>query len=112
MFLGGRFLTGFGCTAANTAAKSYVAEITSPISRGRWMGVLNSFYYGKYWIIATNVLMLTYRSRAGGKLSLLLNDLKLTFADSSIGYLDSFRQSQWRHRLARTNVPTMRTGWH
>lgn len=60
MFLFGRWLTGFvshvldvykgkltwqGCTAANTAAKSYVAEITSPASRGRWMGVLNSFYY-------------------------------------------------------------------
>jgi MFS family permease len=38
-------LTFQGCTAANTAAKSYVAEITSPASRGRWMGVLNSFYY-------------------------------------------------------------------
>lgn len=30
MFLFGRWLTGFGCTAANTAAKSYIAEITAP----------------------------------------------------------------------------------
>ncbi|ORY30407.1 general substrate transporter [Naematelia encephala] len=45
MFIGGRFLTGLGCTTANTAAKSYMAEISSPATRGRWMGLLNSFYY-------------------------------------------------------------------
>jgi MFS family permease len=45
MFIGGRFLTGLGCTTASTSAKSYLAEITSPSNRGRWMGLLNSFYY-------------------------------------------------------------------
>lgn len=45
MLLGGRFLTGFGGGIANNSSKSYLAEITSPTSRGRWMGLLNSFYY-------------------------------------------------------------------
>lgn len=45
MFIGGRFLTGLGCSTGSTAAKSYLAEITSPANRGRWMGLLNSFYY-------------------------------------------------------------------
>jgi MFS family permease len=45
MFLGGRFLTGLGCTTASASAKSYLSEITSPSNRGRWMGLLNSFYY-------------------------------------------------------------------
>lgn len=47
MLLGGRWLTGFGCSTAALSAKTYLAEITSPKSRGRYMGVLNSFYYGK-----------------------------------------------------------------
>ncbi|RSH89116.1 hypothetical protein EHS25_002782 [Saitozyma podzolica] len=45
MLIGGRFLTGLGCGTANNASKSYLSEITSPNSRGRWMGLLNSFYY-------------------------------------------------------------------
>ncbi|KAI5454184.1 hypothetical protein NCC49_004249 [Naganishia albida] len=45
MFIGGRFLTGLGCTTAALASKSYMAEITSPHNRGRCMGLLNSFYY-------------------------------------------------------------------
>jgi len=49
MLLGGRWLTGFGCSTAALSAKTYLAEITSPKSRGRYMGVLNSFYYGKYF---------------------------------------------------------------
>lgn len=47
MLLGGRWLTGFGCSTAALSAKTYIAEITSPRSRGRYMGVLNSFYYGE-----------------------------------------------------------------
>jgi MFS family permease len=43
MFVVGRIITGMGCTTAATSAKSYLAEITSPASRGRWMGLLNSF---------------------------------------------------------------------
>lgn len=45
MFIAGRLFTGLGCTTASTSAKSYLAEISSPASRGRWMGLLNSFYY-------------------------------------------------------------------
>ena len=45
MFIGGRFLTGLGCTTAATSAKSYLTEMTSPSTRGRWVGLLNSFFY-------------------------------------------------------------------
>jgi hypothetical protein len=31
---------------ADSGSKSYLTEIKSPYSRGRWMGLLNSFYYG------------------------------------------------------------------
>jgi len=47
MFLGGRFLVGFGCTTAAAAAKSYMSEITSPWNRGRWMGLQNSWFYSE-----------------------------------------------------------------
>ncbi|KZT60194.1 general substrate transporter [Calocera cornea HHB12733] len=60
MFMGGRFLTGFGCTFAATSAKSYLAEITSPSSRGRFMGLLNSFYYVGQ-IIASGIAVPTGR---------------------------------------------------
>lgn len=45
MFLGGRFLTGLGSSCAGASAKSYLAEITPPHSRGAYLGFLNSFYY-------------------------------------------------------------------
>lgn len=35
MLLGGRWLTGFGASTAALSAKTYMAEITSPKSRGR-----------------------------------------------------------------------------
>jgi MFS family permease len=54
MLLGGRWLTGFGCSIAALSAKLYVAEITPASSRGRYMGVLNSFYYVGQ-ILATGV---------------------------------------------------------
>ncbi|KAJ8509238.1 hypothetical protein ONZ45_g8575 [Pleurotus djamor] len=44
-FLGGRFLTGLGSTCAGASAKSYLAEITPPQSRGAYLGFLNSFFY-------------------------------------------------------------------
>jgi MFS family permease len=47
MLLGGRFMTGFGGGIANNSSKSYLTEITPPTTRGRWMGLLNSFYYGE-----------------------------------------------------------------
>ncbi|KAJ7863141.1 general substrate transporter [Mycena olivaceomarginata] len=44
-FLGGRFLTGFGSSIGGASAKSYLAEITPPQTRGAYLGFLNSFYY-------------------------------------------------------------------
>ncbi|KAH7100776.1 general substrate transporter [Auriculariales sp. MPI-PUGE-AT-0066] len=44
-FLGGRFLTGFGVSLAGAPAKAYLAEITPPHHRGRYVGLLNCFYY-------------------------------------------------------------------
>ncbi|KAL0578632.1 hypothetical protein V5O48_003375 [Marasmius crinis-equi] len=45
MFLAGRWLTGVGAGCAGASAKSYLAEITPPHTRGAYMGFLNSFYY-------------------------------------------------------------------
>jgi len=45
MFLGGRFLTGFGSACAGASAKSYLAEMAPAPSRGAYLGFLNSFYY-------------------------------------------------------------------
>ncbi|WRT66050.1 uncharacterized protein IL334_003002 [Kwoniella shivajii] len=45
MFIWGRMFTDLGCTLAASSAKSYMSEITPPQTRGRWMGLLNSFYY-------------------------------------------------------------------
>lgn len=45
MLLAGRFLIGFGSTLAGTAAKAYLAEISSPWNRGFALGVQNSFWY-------------------------------------------------------------------
>ncbi|KAF8583119.1 general substrate transporter [Ramaria rubella] len=45
MFIGGRYLTGLGSALASTSAKSYLAEMAPPRTRGRYMGFLNSFYY-------------------------------------------------------------------
>lgn len=44
-FIGGRFLTGLGSALAGASAKSYLAELTPPQSRGLFLGILNSFYY-------------------------------------------------------------------
>ncbi|KAF9267447.1 general substrate transporter [Marasmius fiardii PR-910] len=45
MFLVGRWLTGMGAGCAGASAKSYLAEVTPPHTRGAYMGFLNSFYY-------------------------------------------------------------------
>ena len=44
MFIGGRFLTGFGAGSA-AGSKQYLVEISSPAIRGRVIGCYNSFYY-------------------------------------------------------------------
>lgn len=45
MLLGGRFLVGVGSSLAGTAAKAYLAEISSPWNRGFALGIQNSFWY-------------------------------------------------------------------
>lgn len=45
VFIGGRFLTGFGSSLAGASAKTFLAEMTPPQSRGAYMGFMNSFYY-------------------------------------------------------------------
>ncbi|KAJ6613345.1 major facilitator superfamily domain-containing protein [Mycena sp. CBHHK59/15] len=57
-FLGGRFLTGFGSGIGGAAAKSYLAEITPPHTRGAYLGFLNSFYYVGQ-MVATGMMVST-----------------------------------------------------
>ncbi|KAJ7755968.1 general substrate transporter [Mycena metata] len=57
-FLGGRFLTGFGSSIGGAAAKSYLAEMTPPQSRGAYLGFLNSFYYVGQ-MVATGMMVAT-----------------------------------------------------
>ncbi|BEJ16575.1 hypothetical protein CspHIS471_0511800 [Cutaneotrichosporon sp. HIS471] len=45
MLLAGRFLVGCGSTMGGTAAKAYLAEISSPWNRGFALGIQNSFWY-------------------------------------------------------------------
>ncbi|KAF8229684.1 general substrate transporter [Tricholoma matsutake] len=59
-FLGGRFLTGFGTLCAATSAKSFLAELVPPQSRGAYLGFLNSFYYVGQ-IAATGMMVPTGR---------------------------------------------------
>ncbi|KZT52563.1 general substrate transporter [Calocera cornea HHB12733] len=60
MFIGGRFLTGLGTSTAGVSARSYLAEITSPATRGRYIGLLNSFFYVGQ-IIASGIAIPTGR---------------------------------------------------
>ncbi|KAJ7095888.1 general substrate transporter [Mycena belliarum] len=57
-FLGGRFLTGFGSGICGAAAKSYLAEVTPPQTRGAYLGFLNSFYYVGQ-MVATGMMVST-----------------------------------------------------
>lgn len=52
--LGGRFLVGLGGTLAGTAAKVYLAEMSSPWNRGFVLGLSNSSWYVGN-IVATGV---------------------------------------------------------
>lgn len=67
MLLGGRFMTGFGGGIANNSSKSYLTEITPPTTRGRWMGLLNSFYYGKRTIRDVCWLLTFSRPNSGNR---------------------------------------------
>ncbi|EJU00509.1 general substrate transporter [Dacryopinax primogenitus] len=60
MFIAGRFLTGLGTSTAGVSARSYLAEITSPATRGRYVGLLNSFFYVGQ-IIASGIAIPTGR---------------------------------------------------
>ncbi|KZT53831.1 general substrate transporter [Calocera cornea HHB12733] len=44
MFIGGRFVLGFGIAFATCAAPTYATEITPPTWRGRLAGLYNTFY--------------------------------------------------------------------
>eukprot|EP00753_Platysulcus_tardus_P013280 PLAT3653.1.p1 GENE.PLAT3653.1~~PLAT3653.1.p1 ORF type:complete len:549 (-),score=-167.96 PLAT3653.1:152-1735(-) len=73
MFIGGRFLTGMGSACANSAAKSYLGEITPPQTRGLFLGFLNSFYYVGQ-MTATGMMVATgkYRSEWAWRLPLFV----------------------------------------
>ncbi|KAF7422604.1 hypothetical protein PC9H_010760 [Pleurotus ostreatus] len=60
MFLGGRYLTGLGSTCAGASAKSFLAELAPPHSRGAYLGFLNSFFYVGQ-ISATGMMVATGR---------------------------------------------------
>ncbi|THH16980.1 hypothetical protein EW146_g3745 [Bondarzewia mesenterica] len=65
IFIGGRFLTGLGSTLAGASAKSYLAELTPPQSRGLFLGILNSFYYVGQ-MTATGMMVSTGKYAATG----------------------------------------------
>jgi len=75
MLLVGRFITGLGTAASATAAKSYLAEVTPNRSRGRYMGIQNSFYYVGQ-ILATGITVCPHRSPTehGGRRTALISD--------------------------------------
>ncbi|PLB55754.1 putative MFS monosaccharide transporter [Aspergillus steynii IBT 23096] len=45
MFLGGRFVLGFGVCFCNVTAPVYVSELAHPVWRGTLMGMYNSFWH-------------------------------------------------------------------
>ncbi|KAF3168987.1 hypothetical protein TWF225_011481 [Orbilia oligospora] len=45
MFIGGRFVLGFGVATCQTAGPSYAAEIAHPAWRGTLTGIYNGFFY-------------------------------------------------------------------
>ncbi|KAH7099036.1 general substrate transporter [Auriculariales sp. MPI-PUGE-AT-0066] len=59
-FLGGRYLTGLGVSLAGAASKSYLAEIAPPQHRGRYVGLLNTFFYVGQ-ITATGMMIATQK---------------------------------------------------
>lgn len=44
MFLGARFVLGFGVSFCNISAPVYVGEMAHPVWRGVLMGIYNSFW--------------------------------------------------------------------
>ncbi|GLB38423.1 putative general substrate transporter [Lyophyllum shimeji] len=110
MFLGGRFLTGLGSTCAGASAKSYLAEITPPQSRGAYLGFLNSFYYVGQ-MAATGMMVATgrWQNEMSWRLPLYiqlvpaaLNVLFIFLCPESPRWLYSIGKSdQARHVLAK-----------
>lgn len=45
MFMGGRFILGFGVATCATAGPSYVAEMAHPAWRGTLTGLYNTFWF-------------------------------------------------------------------
>jgi len=60
MFIGGRFILGFGVATCATAGPSYVAEMAHPAWRGTLTGLYNTF-----WFVGGVSLEIPYRARGG-----------------------------------------------
>ncbi|KAI0031233.1 general substrate transporter [Vararia minispora EC-137] len=114
-FIGGRFLTGLGTATASASAKSYLAEITPPTSRGLFMGFLNSFYYVGQ-IAATGMMVSTgsWSGNLSWRLPLLiqvvpaaLNVIFVFFCPESPRWLYTVgKKNQARAVLARLHSST------
>ncbi|KAJ7175837.1 general substrate transporter [Mycena filopes] len=119
-FIGGRFLTGafnhgLERVSPGTAAKSYLAEITPPTSRGAYLGFLNSFYYvGQTTATGMMVATEAYSTNWSWRLPLLiqivpagLNLLFIFFCPESPRWLYTRgRTAEARQVLARFHSST------
>ena len=61
MLLAGRLITAFGNNILGAGAKIYLTEIVPPMTRGRWCGMIQTFYYTGS-ILATGVCIPLGRS--------------------------------------------------
>ncbi|KAH8825285.1 general substrate transporter [Flagelloscypha sp. PMI_526] len=115
MFIGGRYLTGLGASCAGTSAKSFMAELAPPKTRGAYIGFLNSFYYVGQ-IAATGMMVATgsWSSELSWRLPLYiqavpagLNVLLVFFCPESPRWLYSVgKEDQARSILARLHSST------
>lgn len=62
MFLGGRFILGFGVSISVVAGPTYVAEMAHPAWRGPMTGLYNTFYY--FGAVCERTPQLCRRTRA------------------------------------------------
>ncbi|KAF4577145.1 major facilitator superfamily protein [Pleurotus pulmonarius] len=115
MFLGGRYLTGLGSTCAGASAKSFLAELAPPHSRGAYLGFLNSFFYVGQ-ISATGMMVATGRFNSDWSWRLplyiqvvpaALNVIFVFFCPESPRWLYSVgKEAQARRILARFHSST------
>jgi len=102
MFLGGRFLTGVGSGCAGASAKSYLAEITPPQSRGAYLGFLNSFYYVGQ-MTATGMMVATgkFQSEMSWRLPLYIQLVPAAF--NLIFIFLCPESPRWLHSVGRSD---------